>query len=107
MDMRAQINKTVSNGIAERGRITRQAMQESFERHQETVRAQEASNDRLHHQFINYIRDVEDYSTPGGKVVQLPSQYNHAYTNGQGQVLMTNSSLSSTSGWTQLNRVGP
>lgn len=107
MDMRAQINKTVANGIAERGRITREAMQESFNRHQEAVRAQSESNDKLHHQFINYIRDVEDYQTPGGNVVQLPSQYNNAYMNGQGQVVMTNAPLNSTSGWTQLNRVSP
>lgn len=105
IDMRAQINKTVSDGIAERGRINRQAMEESFRRHQETVKAREASNDRLHHQFINYIRDVEDYRTPSGSVVQLPNQYNNAYMNGQGQVVMTNTPMSSTSGWTQLNRV--
>ncbi len=107
IDMRAQINKTVSDGIAERGRINRQMMEESFQRHQETVRERQASNDRMHHQFINYIRDVEDYRTPSGNVVQLPNQYNNAYMNGQGQVIMTNQTLGSGTGWTQLNRVRP
>ncbi len=107
MQLRAQINKTVSDGIAERGRINREAMQKSFEIHQESVRSRQASNDRLHHQFINYIRDVEDYKTPSGNVVQLPSQYNHAYTNGQGQFMMSNAPLSSSSGWTQINRASP
>lgn len=104
LQLKAQINKTVSDGIIERGRITREAMQKSFELHQESVRSQQASNDKLHHQFINYIRDVEDYQAPGGQVVQLPSQYNNAYMNGQGQVLMTNSVLTNTNGWTKLNR---
>ncbi|MEQ8769619.1 MAG: hypothetical protein RIB60_03810 [Phycisphaerales bacterium] len=107
IDMRAQIQKSVMDGINERNRITRQAMEESFKRHQETVRERQASNDRLHHQFINYIRDVEDYRTPSGNVVQLPNQYNNAYMNGQGQVIMTNQTLGSGTGWTQLNRVRP
>lgn len=104
MQLRAQINKTVTDGIIERGRITREGMQKSFEIHQESVRSQQASNDRMHHQFINYIRDVDDFKTPSGKTVQLPSNFNNAYMNGQGQVVMTNNTLSSSSGWTQLNR---
>ncbi|MFI4897594.1 MAG: tetratricopeptide repeat protein [Phycisphaerales bacterium JB059] len=104
MQLRAQINKTVNDGIIERGRITREGMQKSFELHQESVRSRQASNDKMHHQFINYIRDVEDYQTPGGQVVQLPSTYNNAYMNGQGQVVMTNSVMTNTNGWTKLNR---
>ena len=40
------------------------------------------------------IRGTEDYAAPGSnEYVQLPNNYDHVYTNGNGEYLLTNDSL--------------
>ena len=43
--------------------------------------------------YINAINEVEDYRTPGGNQVQLPSGYTNVYTNNRNEYLMTNDVL--------------
>ena len=111
MELRSRINRQEIDAIMRRGEITRQANQEAFDRHQESIRTAQESQDRVNHQFMNYLRDVDDYRMPDGSTVQLPSNYSHIYTNGQGQVILTNDASfdpSSTPGnWSQVQRARP
>lgn len=48
------------------------------------------SYDRTNQNFSDYIRGVDRYDE-GGKEVELPSGYNHAWVNDRGEYLLTNS----------------
>ncbi|MEM0915102.1 MAG: tetratricopeptide repeat protein [Planctomycetota bacterium] len=63
----------------------------------------EISSDRNQREFIEYVREVETWSTGDGNAVQLPGGFNNAFSNGQGGFLVTNGS-SAPAGWTQLQR---
>jgi len=47
----------------------------------ETWKAREASRDRTHHAFTQYIRGVETYEGPDGSRWNLPSGYKYVYRN--------------------------
>ena len=60
----------------------------------EGYRSRSASNDAGHASFVRSIHEVDLYSTPGsGTAVELPSGYNHVYSNGNDEYLLTNDAL--------------
>ncbi|MBV9084696.1 MAG: hypothetical protein JOZ62_18625 [Acidobacteriaceae bacterium] len=68
----------------------------------------EAAMDRINERFDTYIRGVEDYRNPSSdSVVQLPSGYTEAWTNSNGEYLLSNDvnfnpNLKSNQGWQRL-----
>lgn len=91
-ELQARINRKELAAIARRGEIMRQANEEVFARHQDSVRKASESQDRLNQKFCDMIRDVDRYSTGDGQVT-LPSFYDRAFSDGQGNYLLTNDAL--------------
>jgi hypothetical protein len=55
-------------------------------------RRQQEAQDRMHEGFIRVIRGVESYRTPfSDQPVDLPMGYSHAWTNINGEFILTNS----------------
>ena len=52
-----------------------------------------ASYDRMADNWSEAMRGVDSYSTPGGSSVELPGGYGHAWTNGLGEYVVTDSSF--------------
>ena len=50
----------------------------------------EAIRDAGHERFIDAIREVTPYQTPGGETVKLPSFYEHVYTDNNGRYILHN-----------------
>ena len=50
-----------------------------------------ASYDRMSDNWSEAMRGVDSYVTPGGSSVELPGGYEHAWTNGLGEYVMTDS----------------
>lgn len=56
-----------------------------------TYENRQRSQDRIHRNFSNYIRGVDDYQSPWqNHPVQLPSGYQHAWTNAAGEYVLSN-----------------
>jgi hypothetical protein len=78
-------------------------IRQSYESHQ-------AAMDRINERFDNYIRGVNDYRDPNsGSVVQLPSGYGEAWSNSNGEYLLSNDpnfnpNTKSTQNWQRLPR---
>jgi hypothetical protein len=89
-----KMNQIAARGFADRKKIITQSNRDISKIITDGWNERQASLDRSHRNFINAIREVEDYRTPGGDAtVQLPSHYSHVYSNGNGDYLMTNDSL--------------
>jgi hypothetical protein len=59
--------------------------------------------------FSQYIRGVENYSDGSGGTYELPSSYNNAWKNDNGEIILTNEvnynpNIGSTQSWEQLNK---
>ncbi len=59
--------------------------------------------------FSQYIKGVENYSDGNGASYELPSSYNTAWKNGNGEIILTNETnynpnIGSTLNWEQLNK---
>ena len=59
--------------------------------------------------FSQYIKGVENYSDGNGASYELPSSYNAAWKNGNGEIILTNETnynpnIGSTQNWEQLNK---
>ncbi len=68
----AQANKQISNVI-----------RSSYERRQATM-------DRVHARFSEYIRGVQSYRAPDGHPIELPSGYSNAWVNNRGEYVLSN-----------------
>ncbi len=90
MHLRHKINQQQLDALAKIGEIDRRGQQEAWEIYQSGVKEQQASNDRLHESFNDYIRDVDDFQDVDGSSVKLPSLYSYVYSNGQGEYVLTN-----------------
>jgi hypothetical protein len=53
-------------------------------------RERQASEDRVHRSFVNTVGGVDDFRTPDGSSVSLPSDYDHVFTDSQGNYILTN-----------------
>ncbi|MDQ8187463.1 hypothetical protein [Pelagicoccus sp. SDUM812002] len=56
-------------------------------------KSRNASSDRSQSRIVNGIHERTTYATPTGGTVNLPSYYQNAYTDGQGNYVLHNSSL--------------
>ena len=68
-----------------------------------------AAMDRMSDNWSEAMRGVDSYTTPGGGSVELPSGYEHAWTNGLGEFVVTDSSFLnpndfSSGSWERLQR---
>lgn len=79
--------------------------------HQSWVRRQ-ASEDRIHKQWTQSMRGVEEYYNPiERRSVELPSSYREAWINGQGEYILTdnpnyNPNVQAGGNWQKLQRHG-
>lgn len=96
----------ISKIISQTNREVSQTINDSWQKQQE-------SQDRQHHQFTNYIRDVDDYKAPDGNgSVSLPSGYQNVYSNGSEYILTNtqydpNADINQTTNWNKLETVNP
>lgn len=56
-------------------------------------RRQQAASDKSQRRFVNSIHETDDYATPGGGSVNLPSAYNHVYQTDGGDYLLSDAPL--------------
>lgn len=79
------------------------------ERFMNNFRNQMAGHDATEHRELNYIRDQNDYETPGGGTVTLP-YFNSAWSDGHGGYVMSDDKTFNPSGlggsWSHLKRKG-
>jgi hypothetical protein len=72
-----------------------------------------ASQDRMSRSFSNATLGVDDYRTPDGSSVSLPSDYNHVYTDNHGSYVLSNdphfdpNRHDSRGGWQSIEPVRP
>ena len=86
----AKMSGITAKGAAERSRIIAEGSRQLAKIRQDD----QTARDRQQEKFVNVIRGTEDYVAPGGgDPVQLPNNYDHVYTNGNGEYLLTNDSL--------------
>ena len=87
----AAMNRIALKGAADRSRIIAQSNAEISQIINDGFRNRQAIQDRTHEKVINAIREVENYTVPGSTTqVQLPSHYNHVFSNGNGEYILTN-----------------
>ena len=89
------------------GKISREMYRANQEVNASIMSSYEKQNqarDASHRDFINYIRDMDDYRDPStNSTVTLPSTYDRVYSNGSGQYLLTSDpKFSPGSGWSQI-----
>ncbi len=106
IQLRNQIAKGVMDGIVKRGEINKAAMDAAWESHQQAVRSQSESTDRINTKFVNAMREVDDYASTDGTTVQLPSHYNNVYTDGQGGYILSDTIIEDAY-LTRINPVNP
>lgn len=90
-------HKTAMNNIraaGKRSRIIAGAFSDANEISMAGHRSRSASLDRSQGRLVNSIREVENYAIPGSTTaVQLPPGYDHVYSNGNGEYLLTNDAV--------------
>lgn len=89
-----------AKGAADRAEIARKGMESVRKINQETSDIIAGGYDvnsgmGAQRKFVNSINEVEDYADPtdAGTTWQLPSGYDKAYSNGRGEIIMTNDVL--------------
>jgi hypothetical protein len=93
LDHSAKMNQIAAKGAADRAKIIADSNREISKMIVDGYNARSESQDRTHASFIKAIREVEDYTVPGSDTkVQLPHYYDHVYTNGNGDYILTNDS---------------
>ena len=90
-DHNAKMNQIAAKGAADRSRIIADSNREISRMITEGYENRVRSQDESHRKFINAIRDVEEYHDPSKDYpVQLPNNYNHVYSNSNGDYILTN-----------------
>lgn len=90
--LQANINAQNAKGAADRAKIRADANAYTGKLITEGHESRQKSQERSAQQFSQYIREVESYRDPSsGKSVELPSFYNHAWSNGKGEYVITDS----------------
>lgn len=87
----AKMNQIAAKGAADRSRIIADSNREISRIITEGYESRMASQDESHRKFINAIRDVEEYKDPSRDYpVHLPNNYDHVYSNGNGEYILSN-----------------
>jgi len=83
-----------------------QDRQQLSRQHHDEWRNRQASRDRMHDAFTQYIRGVETYRTPDGARMELPAGYNNAWMRPEtGEVVLSNETrYDPGSYWTRIYR---
>lgn len=90
----ARMNQITAKGAADRTRIIAESNREISRIIQDGYEQRSRTMDDTHRKVINTIREVDDFNDPErGGTVQLPHHYDHVYSNGKGDYLLTNDSL--------------
>lgn len=116
----AKMNQIAAQGVADRSRIIAESNREISRIINEGYDQRQASMDRTHKQFVNAIREVDDFvttsgvGTSGGEPVQLPSYYDHIFTNGDQYILTNDANYNpnadpavNNQNWEQMQRANP
>jgi hypothetical protein len=107
------IAATRAKGEADRARIRAQSAEDVRKIQNDSIRNQQHAQDVQHQQFSQYIRDVESYRDPNtGQQVELSNQYGHAWSNGAGEYILSDSpnfnpNAHVNGSWTQMEQVKP
>jgi hypothetical protein len=100
-------------GAADRQKIVAQTQQDVNRIHNEGVAHQQAVQEQSHQQFSQYLRGVETYRDPNsGERVELSNQYGHAWSNGAGEYVLSESpgfdpNAHLNGNWTRMQQVKP
>jgi len=100
-------------GEADRQKIRQQSAEDVRRIQNETFQNQQHAQDVQHQQFSQYIRDVETYRDPNsGERVELSNQYGHAWSNGAGEYILSespnfNPNAHLNGSWTEMQHVKP
>ncbi len=88
----ANIGRINAQANAERSRIWREAQSYIDKTRRETYEYQQRTQDRISEQFGQMVRGVETYVDPrSNERVELSSGYQHAWSNGRGEYILTES----------------
>lgn len=91
-------------------RIHRETSQEILRSNQASWEATQRSNDEAAKSFSQMIREVDEWQDTDGGTVELDQNWDHAWSNGQGEYLLSNDAnwqpnvALGTTEWTQLER---
>lgn len=93
-DHQAKMNQIAAKGAADRSRIIAESNREISRMINDGYEQRMKTMDETHRKVINTIREVDDYSDPErGGTVQLPHHYDHVYSNGKGEYILSNDAL--------------
>jgi len=88
--MQAESSRETLAHIQRRGEIRNEAMRETERMRNESWRAGQATQERMHRDTVRTIREVRGYRDPrGGGVVELPQHYDHAWQLRDGTYVLT------------------
>jgi hypothetical protein len=106
--IKSQIQQIHNTG--QLSRIISQTSNEISDMMMDSYNKREAVNDKISENFSNYIRGVEVYNDPSdNKTVELPSGYNNAWINKNGEYIVTdnpnyNPNVETNQSWEQLEK---
>jgi hypothetical protein len=111
--VRGNIAAIEQKGAHDRQEIQRKSQEDVARIRNEGVQYQQHSQEVQHQQFSQYLRDVETYRDPNsGERVELSNQYGHAWSNGAGEYILSDSpnfnpNAHVNGSWTQMQHVQP
>jgi hypothetical protein len=111
--IRGNIAAIEQKGAHDRQEIVRKSQEDTARIRNETWQHQQHSQEVQHQQFSQYLRDVETYRDPNsGERVELSNQYGHAWSNGAGEYILSDSpgfnpNAHVNGSWTQMQHVQP
>lgn len=87
----AKMNQIAAKGAADRSRIIAESNREVSRMITQGYESRMASQDESHRKFVNAIRGVEEYNDPNKEYpVHLPNNYDHVFSNPNGEYILTN-----------------
>jgi hypothetical protein len=79
-------------GVADRAAIQRKSAEDTAQIRHDMYEHQQRAQDEGHQQFSQTLRGVETYKDPSsGEKVELDSRYGHAWSNGNGEYILSES----------------
>ena len=111
--VQANIAAIQQKGESDRQKIRQQSAEDIRRIQNETYQHQQHAQEVQHQQFSQYIRDVETYRDPNsGDRVELSNQYGHAWSNGAGEYILSDSpnfnpNAHLNGNWTEMQHVQP
>lgn len=101
-ELHQRILRSEADSLRRAGEIWRDNQQEIIDIHAEAVASRQAASDEANHDFLNYIRETEDYEDLDGSRVTLPAYYDRVLSNGEGGYILTDDHLYEEAGYRDL-----